>query len=196
MKNIAIFASGSGTNAENIIRYFSNRNSAKVVLVLSNRREAGVLKRAEALGVNTYIFDRNDFYVSGSVLDHLIQNNIDLIVLAGFLWLVPDDVIKQYEGRIINIHPALLPAYGGKGLYGDKVHNSVILNNEKESGITIHYVNNKYDEGDIIFQAKCKVEPSDTPESLASRIHALEYKYFPEVIEQLVIKPDLRIKMK
>jgi len=190
MKNIAIFASGSGTNAENIIRYFSNRNSAKVVLVLSNRREAGVLKRAEALGINTYIFDRNDFYITGSVLDHLIQSKIDFIVLAGFLWLVPDDIIKLYEGRIINIHPALLPAYGGKGLYGDKVHNSVILNKEKESGITIHFVNNKYDEGDIIFQAKCKVEPSDTPGSLASRIHSLEYKYFPEVIEKLILKPD------
>lgn len=189
MKNIAIFASGAGTNAENIIRYFSNRNSAKVVLVLSNRREAGVLKRAEALGVNTYIFDRNDFYVTGSVLDHLMRNKIDFIVLAGFLWLVPDDIIKLFEGRIINIHPALLPAYGGKGMYGDKVHSAVIMSNDKESGITIHFVNKKYDDGDIIFQVKCKVEPSDTPESLASRIHALEYKYFPEVIERLVLKP-------
>jgi phosphoribosylglycinamide formyltransferase-1 len=188
MKNIAIFASGSGTNAENIIRYFSNRNSAKVVLVLCNRRQAGVLKRAEALGVKTLIFDRNDFYVTGSVLDHLIQNKIDFIVLAGFLWMVPDDVIKLYERRIINIHPALLPAYGGKGMYGDKVHKCVILNNDKESGITIHYVNNKYDKGDIIFQAKCKVEPSDTPDSLASRIHALEYKYFPEVLEKLILE--------
>lgn len=190
MKNIAIFASGSGTNAENIIRYFSNRNSAKVVLVLSNRREAGVLKRAEALGINTFFFDRKDFYNSGSVLNHLIQNKIDFIVLAGFLWLVPDDIIKLYEGRLINIHPALLPDYGGKGMYGDKVHSAVILSNDKESGITIHYVNHRYDEGDIIFQAKCKVEPSDTPESLASRIHALEYKYFPEVIEKLIFEMD------
>jgi phosphoribosylglycinamide formyltransferase-1 len=188
MKNIAIFASGAGTNAENIIRYFSNKNSAKVVLVLSNRGEAAVLKRAEALGINTFSFDRNDFYINGSVLSHLIQNRIDFIVLAGFLWLVPDNIIRMFADRIINIHPALLPAYGGKGMYGDKVHRSVIQNHDRESGITIHYVNNKYDEGDIIFQTKCKVEPSDTPESLASRIHALEYKYFPEVIEKLITK--------
>ncbi|HOB85304.1 MAG TPA: phosphoribosylglycinamide formyltransferase [Bacteroidales bacterium] len=190
MKNIAIFASGTGTNAENIIKYFSTRNSAKVVLVLSNRREAGVLKRAEALGVNTYFFDRNDFYVSGSVLKHLLQSRIDFIVLAGFLWLVPDNIIKCFEGRLINIHPALLPAYGGKGMYGDRVHRAVIENKDRESGITIHYVNNNYDEGDIVFQAKCKVGQSDTPESLASRIHALEYKYFPEIIEKLILEME------
>jgi len=188
MRNIAIFASGAGTNAENIIRYFSNRNSAKVVLVLSNRRDAGVLKRAEALGIPAFLFDRNDFYINGSVFNKLIHYKIDFIVLAGFLWLVPDNIIKMFEERLINIHPALLPAYGGKGMYGDKVHRSVIQNHDSESGITIHYVNNKYDEGDIIFQAKCKVEPSDTPESLASRIHVLEYKYFPEVIEKLISK--------
>jgi phosphoribosylglycinamide formyltransferase-1 len=188
MKNIAIFASGAGTNAENIIRYFSNRNSAKVVLVLSNHREAAVLKRAESHGINTSVFDRNDFYINGSVLNHLINNKIDFIVLAGFLWLVPDNIIKLFEDRLINIHPALLPAHGGKGMFGEKVHRSVIQNHDRESGITIHYVNDKYDEGDIIFQAKCKVEPSDTPESLASRIHVLEYKYFPEVIEKLISK--------
>jgi len=188
MKNIAIFASGTGTNAENIIKYFSTRNSAKVVLVLSNRREAGVLKRAEALGVNTYFFDRNDFYVKGSVLEHLLRIRIDFIVLAGFLWLVPDNIIKHFEGRLINIHPALLPAYGGKGMYGDMVHRAVIENNDRESGITIHYVNNKYDEGDIILQVKCKVGSSDTPESLASRVHALEYRYYPEIIEKLILE--------
>ncbi|NMD01959.1 MAG: phosphoribosylglycinamide formyltransferase, partial [Bacteroidales bacterium] len=165
MRNIAIFASGSGTNAENIIKYFSNRKTAKVTLVLSNRREAFVLKRAAENNVKSVFFDRNEFYNSGIVLDTLISNDIDFIVLAGFLWLVPDDILTHYNGRIINIHPALLPKYGGRGFYGEKVHKAVISNHETESGITIHHVNKFYDEGDIIFQAKCKVEPSDTPES-------------------------------
>lgn len=186
MKNIAIFASGAGTNAENIIRYFSNRNSAKVVLVLSNRREAGVLKRAEALGINTYIFDRNDFYVTGSVLDHLMRNKIDFIVLAGFLWLVPNNLLKNFT--IINIHPALLPKYGGKGMFGMKVHEAVVDNKETESGITIHYVNEHYDEGQVIFQARCPVLPTDTPEMVASKVHELEYLHFPRVIGELLMK--------
>jgi phosphoribosylglycinamide formyltransferase-1 len=191
MRNIAIFASGSGTNAEKIIKYFSTKNSAKVTLVLSNKPEAYVLKRAEALNINHIFFERDDFYASGKIQDYLLLNKIDFIVLAGFLWLVPENILKSYEGRIVNIHPALLPAYGGKGMYGLKVHEAVIANNESESGITIHYVNKSYDEGDIIFQARCPVEPSDTPEILASRIHELEYKFYPEVIEKLVAKlPD------
>jgi phosphoribosylglycinamide formyltransferase-1 len=188
MNNIAIFASGSGTNAENIIEYFSNKKSAKVSLVLSNRREAFVLKRAAAHNVKTVFFERAEFYHSDKILNYLISDKIDFVVLAGFLWLVPDSILRRYEGRIINIHPALLPAHGGKGMYGEKVHRSVIESGEPESGITIHYVNQKYDEGDIIFQARCKVDPSDTPESLAIKVHALEYEYFPKVIEDLILK--------
>lgn len=185
MRRIAIFASGSGTNAENIIKYFSTRNKAKVELVLSNKREAYVLQRAEALGVNTHFFDRDDFYSGTKVLDILHKNKIDFIVLAGFLWLIPANILDEYQRRIINIHPALLPKYGGKGMYGERVHRAVIENKETESGITIHYVDSRYDEGDIIFQASCRVEPDDTPETLASKIHELEYKYFPVVIDDL-----------
>ncbi|MFH0843628.1 MAG: phosphoribosylglycinamide formyltransferase [Bacteroidota bacterium] len=187
MRNIAILASGSGTNAGNIIEYFSNRNSARVKLVLSNRREAYVLKRAEALKVKSCFFDHDDFYTSGKVLGMLAENNIDFIVLAGFLLLVPESILLKYEGRIINIHPALLPRYGGKGMYGDKVHRAVLENQDAESGITIHYVSRRYDEGDIIFQAKCRVEWDDTSGTLAARVHALEYKHFPEVIEKLIL---------
>ena len=186
MRNIAIFASGSGTNAENIIKYFSTGNSAKVTLVLSNRREAFVLKRAAALNVNTVFFDRADLYTKDTVAGYLLESNIDFIVLAGFLWLIPEKILNIFNRRIINIHPALLPSYGGKGMYGEKVHEAVIASGDRESGITIHYVNSFYDEGDIIFQSRCKIEPGDTPESLASKIHALEYKYFPSVIEKLV----------
>lgn len=192
MRNIAIFASGAGTNAENIIRYFSNKNSAKVCLVLSNKREALVLKRAADNNITSVFFDRGDFYTTGKVLDELLHHKIDLVVLAGFLWLVPSSILTAFNRRIINIHPALLPDYGGKGMYGEKVHNCVIENHETESGITIHYVNEQYDAGDIIFQARCKVESSDTADTLASKVHALEYKYYPGVIEELISKlPDL-----
>jgi len=186
MRNIAIFASGSGTNAENIIKYFSNKKIAKVSLVLSNRCEATVLKRAKALEIKTCFFEYNDFYNSEEVLGILLGNNIDFIVLAGFLWLVPENILETFEKRIINIHPALLPRYGGKGMYGDRVHKAVLANGDIESGITIHYVNKYYDEGDIIFKTRCRVEPSDTPESLATRVHALEYKHYPGIIEKLL----------
>jgi phosphoribosylglycinamide formyltransferase-1 len=188
MKNIAIFASGAGTNAENIIRYFSTKKIAKVSLVLSNKPQALVLKRAEAFNVPSFFFDRTDFYVSGKVSEYLESYRIDFIVLAGFLWLVPDELTKKYRGRIINIHPALLPLYGGRGMYGEIVHRAVIANHDKESGITIHYVNDRYDEGDIIFQARCVVEPGDTPDSLAEKVHKLEYMHFPRVIEELIEK--------
>lgn len=192
MRNIAIFASGSGTNAENIIKYFSNRNTARISLVLSNKRHAMVLKRAEAHDIRTVFFEYKEFYVTGKVLRYLSLYKIDFIVLAGFLWLVPENIIDHFPGRIINIHPALLPSYGGKGMYGDAVHNAVIANKEKESGITIHYVNKKYDEGDIIFQARCRIDPKDTPLSLAAKVHELEYLHYPRVIEELVVKlPDL-----
>jgi phosphoribosylglycinamide formyltransferase-1 len=188
MRNIAIFASGSGTNAENIIKYFSTKNSAKVQLVLSNRRHAMVLKRAENMKVESVFFERDEFYSSGKILDYLLNHKIDFIVLAGFLWLVPENIIDAYSGRIINIHPALLPAYGGKGMYGEAVHKAVIENRDAESGITIHYVNRLYDEGDIIFQARCGVDPEDNHESLAKKVHALEYEHFPGIIEEIVNK--------
>jgi phosphoribosylglycinamide formyltransferase 1 len=195
MRNIAILASGSGTNAENIIKYFSNTNSAQVSLVLSNKRQAMVLKRAETLNIRTVFFEHKEFYVTGKVLRYLALYKIDFIVLAGFLWLVPETILEHFSGRIINIHPALLPAYGGKGMYGDAVYKAVLDNHDAESGITIHYVNKLYDKGDIIFQARCKVDPGETPDSLAAKIHALEYHHYPKVIEELVIKlPDFLIK--
>jgi phosphoribosylglycinamide formyltransferase-1 len=195
MRNIAIFASGNGTNAENIINYFSNRNTVKVSLVLSNKRQAPVLKRAEAHNIRTVFFEHKEFYVTGKVLRYLLLYKIDFIVLAGFLWLVPENIIEQYPGRIINIHPALLPSYGGKGMYGETVHKAVLANQDTESGITVHYVNKLYDKGDIIFQTRIEVNPSDTPELLAEKVHALEYKHYPKIIEDLVVKlPDLLIK--
>ncbi|MFO7621065.1 MAG: phosphoribosylglycinamide formyltransferase [Bacteroidales bacterium] len=188
MRNIAIFASGSGTNAENIIRYFSNTNTAKVCLVLSNRKESYVLKRAAEHNIRTIFFERDDFYVAGKVLSDLRSAKTDFIALAGFLWLVPENILKEFEGRIINIHPALLPAYGGKGMYGDRVHRAVIRNGDTESGITIHHVNQHYDSGDIIFQTRCRVEPADTPETLAAKVHELEYRYYPEIIGEMILK--------
>ena len=186
MSNIAIFASGSGTNAENIIKYFSTKKHAKVTLVLSNKRHAKVLERAERLGVETLFFEREDFYNSDKILQYLKTKRIDFIVLAGFLWLVPVCITKYYKQRIVNIHPALLPSHGGKGMYGEAVHRAVIDNHDKESGITIHYVNDHYDKGDIIFQARCSIETDDDHESLAGKIHMLEYEYFPQIIDELV----------
>jgi len=192
MRNIAIFASGSGTNAENIIKYFSTRKSAKVSLVLSNKREAYVLKRAATLNVRSVFFDRKELYEKEKVVRYLSMYKIEFIVLAGFLWLIPQEILDLYKNRVINIHPALLPKYGGKGMYGEKVHQSVIANHDKESGITIHYVNKDYDEGDIIFQTRCKIEKGDTADTLATKVHALEYEYFPKIIEELVLKlPDM-----
>jgi len=188
LKRIAIFASGSGTNAEKIMHYFKDRKSATVNLILTNKKDAKVLERAAKFGVPSRIFDRKEFYETDRVLNQLLDKKIDFIVLAGFLWLVPENILNNYAGRIINIHPALLPKFGGKGMYGSRVHESVIEAGEKESGITIHYVNPKYDEGKIIFQAKCKVDPGDDADSLARKIHELEYKYFPKVIENLIIK--------
>jgi len=186
MKNIVIFASGAGTNAENIIRYFSNEKKAKVILVLSNKPQAMVLERAAALGVDSFFFDHKQFYETEEVLFTLQRRNADLIVLAGFLWLVPSRIIEEYKGRIVNIHPALLPRFGGKGMYGDRVHRAVLDAGCTESGITIHYVNERYDLGDIIFQAKCPVLPGDNEDTLAARVHALEYEHYPVVISKLI----------
>ncbi|WP_300433777.1 phosphoribosylglycinamide formyltransferase [Christiangramia sp.] len=185
-KKIVIFASGSGTNAENIIKYFQKTKNIEVAAVLSNRRSAGALKRAHDLNVKALLFDKEAFYQTNDVFNILKDINPDLIVLAGFLWLLPANIIKEFPDRIINIHPALLPKYGGKGMYGSKVHEAVIGKKDKESGITIHYVNEKYDEGNIIFQATTPIEDNDTAESLAEKIHDLEYKHFPEVIQQLL----------
>ena len=187
MNNIAIFASGSGTNAENIINHFKNCSEISVSCILSNVKDAFVLKRAQKHNIKTFVFNREDFYYSEKVVDYLNQNHTTHIVLAGFLWLIPENIIRTYQGRIVNIHPALLPKYGGKGMYGRFVHQAVIENKEKESGITIHHVNPEYDEGNIIFQARCSVDANDTPESLAQKVHELEYKYFPEVIEKLIL---------
>ncbi len=186
MVNIAILASGSGTNAQRISEYFSNHPLIRVRLIISNNPEAYVLTRALHLRIPSHVFSRKTFYETNETADLLIKNDISFIVLAGFLWLLPSSLLGMYPGRIINIHPALLPKYGGKGMYGGKVHKAVMEAGEPESGISIHYVNEKYDEGDIIFQARCPVMPGDTPESLAARIHELEYRYYPEVIEKVV----------
>ncbi|WP_046743352.1 phosphoribosylglycinamide formyltransferase [Kordia zhangzhouensis] len=187
MKRIAIFASGSGTNAENIIRYFQERNNASVVQVLTNNQHAKVLERAKNHKISAFSFNRPAFYTSDDVLNLLKSAHIDLIVLAGFLWKFPSSIIEAFPNKVINIHPALLPKYGGKGMYGAHVHKAVIENNEQESGITIHYVNENYDEGAIIFQAKTAIDSTDTAETLAQKIHELEYAHFPKVIEKLLI---------
>jgi phosphoribosylglycinamide formyltransferase-1 len=186
-KNIAIFASGSGTNAEQIILHFKGSSVGRVKLLLSNKPDAYALVRAENLSIPTLVFSRDEFYDSDKIIDILRKRQIDLIVLAGFLWLVPANLIKAFPDSIINIHPALLPKYGGKGMYGMRVHQAVIDSGDAQSGISIHYVNEKYDEGKIIFQARCDVTSEDTPQTLAQKIHQLEYEYFPKVIEELII---------
>jgi phosphoribosylglycinamide formyltransferase 1 len=186
MRKIAIFASGSGSNAQNIAEYFKGNSSIFVDCILTNNPKAYVIERANQLNIDILIFDRKEFYESEEVLKYLQTRNISDIVLAGFLWLIPSYLIKAYPGRIINIHPALLPKFGGKGMYGMRVHEAVIDAKEPESGITIHYVNEKYDEGNIVFQAKCTVSPTDTAENVAEKVHALEYQHFPKVIEKLL----------
>lgn len=186
MNRIAIFASGNGTNTERIMEYFSSNNDVKIELILSNNPNAGVLQRARKFDVETMVFTREELYKSDKVVDTLLNKEIDLVVLAGFLWLVPSSILKQFPDRIINIHPALLPKYGGKGMFGHHVHEAVIRNKEKQSGITIHYVNEHYDEGNIIFQATCNISDDETADSLASKIHELEYQHFPVEIEKLL----------
>jgi len=185
---LAIFASGSGTNAENIIKHFSNHPTCKVSLILSNKKNAYVLERAKRFKIPFVIFDRDQLENSTFVDDIMSSYNINYIILAGFLLKIPDRLLNKYPKKIINIHPALLPKYGGKGMHGMNVHSAVINDGETESGITIHLVNNEYDKGTIIFQAKCNVEKEDTPETLATKIHQLEQQYFPEVIEQYILQ--------
>lgn len=187
MKRVAVFASGSGTNFQQICEYFNQKNNdIKIELLIVNKKNAYVLERAKQLNVKSQYFNREDFYYSDRVVECLKENQIDFIVLAGFLWLIPDNILKEYPNKIINIHPALLPNYGGKGMHGHHVHEAVIAAKEPESGITIHYVNEKYDEGNIIFQAKCSITPEDTADSLAEKIHLLEKEHFPKVIDNLL----------
>ncbi|MCK9160691.1 MAG: phosphoribosylglycinamide formyltransferase [Bacteroidaceae bacterium] len=186
-RNIAIFASGSGTNTENIIRYFEKNDKINVVLVISNKNDAYVLKRADRFKIHSVVVPNADWKTGDKVFALLKEKDIDFIVLAGFLLKVPDILLKAYPNKIINIHPALLPKYGGKGMYGNKVHEVVVAAGEKESGITIHYIDNQFDEGKIIFQAKCAILPKDTPEDVAKKVHVLEYQYFPAIIEKVVM---------
>ena len=186
MTNIAIFASGSGSNAENIADYFKGSTEIGVTLILSNKQDAYVHERAKKLGIPSFTFTKAEFADGTEILEILREYEIDFIVLAGFLLKVSKSLLEAYPRRIVNIHPALLPKHGGKGMYGDRVHQAVLDAGETESGITIHYINEHYDEGSIIFQAICKVEPGDNSETLAARVHALEYAHFPCVIEAVL----------
>jgi phosphoribosylglycinamide formyltransferase-1 len=187
MQKIVVFASGAGSNAKKIIEYFQGHKLINVSLILCNKPGAGVLKIAEQAGIPTLLIEKEKFFRGNAYLDELKESGIGFIVLAGFLWKIPDALIKAFPGKIINIHPALLPNYGGKGMYGGFVHEAVITNKDKESGITIHYVDEHYDHGDIIFQARCTIEEGDTPEMLAKKIHLLEHEYYPKVIEKTVL---------
>lgn len=190
VKKIALFASGSGSNAQNIIEYFADKEHITIDSLWSNTSSAYALERADKLHVKTFVFNREQFYQTREVEYMLVQRGVDLIVLAGFLWLLPESLVRKFS--IVNIHPALLPKYGGKGMYGMNVHKAVVENRETESGISIHFVNEKYDEGKLIFQAKCPVLPSDTPEDVAKKVHQLEYQHFPEIIEKVVLNLPTR----
>lgn len=188
MKLIAIFASGSGTNAQRIIEYFSKSKEIFVDSLWSNNENAYALIRAEKMGIETFTFDHEEFYHTNEVLDRLYDRRIDIIVLAGFLWLLPRNLTELFP--VINIHPALLPRYGGKGMYGMNVHKAVLASHDQESGITIHRVNEHYDQGAVIFQTTCPVLSDDTPETLAARVHELEYLHYPRVIEEVINSMD------
>lgn len=183
MYTIAIFASGSGTNAENLIKSFVGTD-IQVSQVFCNNKNAGVIERANKLQTPVFVFDRKDLNESNVVLDALRKDSVDFIILSGFLWLLPENITQLYKNKILNIHPALLPNYGGKGMFGHHVHEAVIAHGEKESGITIHLVNELYDSGKTLFQAKCPVLPDDTADSLAARVHSLEYEHFPRVVSE------------
>jgi phosphoribosylglycinamide formyltransferase-1 len=185
--SIAIFASGAGSNAQKIIDHFKKSSQVKIVLIVCNNPKAGVLQIAQKENIPFLLLEKNKFEQDGYVIE-MDKYKIDLIVLAGFLWKIPSLLIQSYQNKIINIHPALLPKFGGKGMYGNKVHEAVINSKEKESGITIHYVDEIYDHGKIFFQAECDVEENETPESLAKKIHGLEHKYYPRVIEGIINK--------
>lgn len=186
MKRIVIFASGFGSNAENLIRFFHNRDNASVIQVLTNNPHAKVIGRCKKLNVSALSFNRIAFSKSKDVLNILQTAQPDLIVLAGFLWKFPEFILSEFPNKVINIHPALLPKFGGKGMYGMHIHEAVVENKELETGITIHYVNENYDEGTVIFQTKCNVLPTDSAQDIAAKIHLLEMKYFPMVVNQLL----------
>ena len=192
MKKIIVFASGSGTNAENIIKYFAKTKTAKVVSVFTNNASAKVIERAKNHQVPVEIFSKNEL-IDRNVLQRIQKIDPDLIVLAGFLLKFPDNIIEQYPNKIINIHPALLPKYGGKGMYGMHIHRAIVNNKEKETGISIHYVNANYDKGGIIFQKNIALSDEDTPETVAEKIHELEQKYFPEIIQTILENSNSKI---
>lgn len=187
-KKIAFFASGSGSNIQNIVSYFREKNQEHHYLILCNNPEAYVLERAKNLGIQAKVFDRKALRETGQVLEILHEFQPDLIVLAGFLWLMPAAIVQAFPNKIINIHPALLPKHGGKGMYGAYVHNAVVANKDTVSGITIHYVNEHYDEGAYILQASCEVEPTDSANDVAAKVHLLEYEHFPRVIERILLE--------
>lgn len=186
MKRIAIFASGSGSNAEQIAHHFTGRTDVEVSLILTNNPTAGVIQRARKLHIPTVVFDRKSFYETNRILELLQNQHIDLVVLAGFMMLIPASLTETFANRMLNIHPALLPKYGGKGMYGHFVHEAVVEAGEKESGVTIHFVNERYDEGEIVFQASCEVLPTDTPEDVAIKVQQLEHTHFPVIVDQVV----------
>jgi phosphoribosylglycinamide formyltransferase-1 len=188
MKRIVIFASGSGSNAENLIKFFHNSDNASVIQILCNNPHAKVLDRAKRLNISALSFNKVAFTKTEDVLNILKASQPDLIVLAGFLWKFPENILNAFPNKVINVHPALLPKYGGKGMYGKHVHEAVVANNETKTGITIHYVNENYDEGAIIFQAECDVTPNDTADDVAAKIHELEMAHFPKVVEKLLRK--------
>jgi phosphoribosylglycinamide formyltransferase-1 len=187
-KRIAIFASGSGSNAQKLMEHFKRNKEIEIALVLTNNPDAYVLQRADSFEIPSHIFDKNEFYQTDDVLDLLKNLNIDLIVLAGFLWLIPQNILGTYPNRIINIHPALLPKYGGKGMYGDFVHQAVMAAKEMEGGITIHYVNEKYDEGEYIYQAKYRIEKKDNLEMVKFKGQQLEHLHYPRIVESVIKK--------
>ena len=188
MIRIALFASGNGSNAENIARYLQDSPEMEIALILSNRKKAYVHERAAKLKIPSRTFSKEEWMDGERILEILRQDRIDFIVLAGFLLKVPARLLAAYPRRIINIHPALLPKYGGKGMYGDRVHQAVVEAGEKESGITIHFVNERYDEGAIIYQATCRVDPEDSPEQVAAHVHELEYMHFPRIVKEVALR--------
>lgn len=186
MKKIAIFASGTGSNARKIVEHFEQIKDCEIALIVSNRGDALVLKMAEEYNIDQLVIDRPTFYETEGLLDVLEEFDIDFIALAGFLWLIPEYLVEAFDKKMINIHPALLPKYGGKGMYGKYVHQAVKEAGDAESGITIHYVNTKYDDGDIVFQARCPIDKRDNPEEIARKVLKLEHEYFPKVLEKLL----------
>lgn len=188
---LAILASGNGTNAQQISEYFADKPEVNVNVIIYNKRDAYVATRAEKLGIEALYFNRHSFYETDEVLTFLKSREIDYVILAGFLLLVPENLLAAFPNRIINIHPALLPKYGGKGMYGHNVHEAVVANHEKETGITIHIVDHRYDCGTTLFQARCEVLPADTADDVAAKIHLLEKEYFPRVIEAVVLNKPI-----